>query len=230
METLLYLSLGLNLILLTFLCRSYIRKKLQEHKTTRSQPAPETPPQPRPIVNAQLRTIAETCEAKLAEEDRGKVKLLVHYQDKEHLAILQIGELMISLRRNNENQSLFKINSFMEALTLAKYGYDGTARYIPVPAELESILAQRHIINVYLEALGLEKISEKEDFWCVDTETGWNTGWKRFNCDVNEAFSRLHCKSRVRTSESNYLHQTEHEEFVNLLLLLKGWEYLFIEV
>ncbi len=230
METLLYLSLGLNLILLWFIAR----KQTKKEKQTVPKQSPSEPQKPRPIVNAQLRTIAEACEAKLPEEDRGKVKLLVHEKKTEQVAILQIGELKISLCRDNKNQSLFKIHSFMEALKLANKGYEvnglGTGRYIPVPQEVELILSQRHIINVYFEALGLEQISDEDDFWCVDTETGWNTGWKRFSWNVAIAFERLHRKSKIRTSDGEYLSQVEHEDKVNLFLLLKGWEYLFVEV
>lgn len=160
--------------------------------------------------------------------------MLVHKRDREHLAILQIGELKISVRRDGQNQSLFKVHSFFEALQLANNGYcvdnGNTGRYIPVPAELETILSYAHIINVYLKALGLEQIPEKGDFWCVDTKTGWNTGWKRFNWSVTEAFKRLHGKSRIRMSDGELLYEVEHEEIVNLFLLLKGWDYLFIEV
>lgn len=233
METLLYLSLGLNIILLwLFVYKKNKTGSPLSKQKTKSAPKShkKTEQKPHPVVNAQLRAIAQTCEAKLQKEDRGKVKLLVRHDKTDKVAILQIGELRISLCRNDQNQSMFKINSFMDALELAKDGYGGTARYIPVPSELQIILAQHHIINVYLEALGLEQISKKDDFWCVDTETGWDTGWKRFHWNVEEAFCRLHRKSKIHTSDGEFLTQIKHEKKINLLLLLKGWDYLFTEV
>ena len=176
-----------------------------------------------------MRTIAESCEAKLPEEERGKIKLLID-TDHARLAALKIGELRISLCRYGRNQSLFKINSFMDALKLAKNGYDGTGRYIPVPDEIEKILSQRHIINVYLEALELEQISEQDDFWCVDTVTGYPSGWKRFEWNEEIAFSRLYGKSGVRTHDGRYLATVEQKSYINLFLLLKGWDHLFVEV
>ena len=229
METLLQLSLGFTLLMLALFFNSGTNSE-KAPKAPKKQSEPAQPPRPRPVVNAKLRTIAAACEAKLPEEDRGKVKLFAYREDTEHIAVLQIGDLNISLRRNRQNRSLFTISSFMEALLLAKDGYDGTGQYIPVPREVEFILSQKRIINVYLEALGLEQISEKDDFWCVDTATGWSTGWKRFNWDVAEAFSRLHDKSGIRTSDGNFISQTEYEKNAKLLLLFKGWEHLFVEI
>lgn len=233
METLFFLSVGLNiaLIVLFFYRR---RPKTSQKSAEKQQPAaPVTEQKTRSVVNAPLRAVAEVCEAKLSEEDRGKVKLLVHKDDTQHLAILQIGELKISLRRNDVNQSLFNLRSFYETLEWANNGYNVkglcTGRYIPVPEEVEFVLSQRHIINVYLEALGLEQISEKDDFWCVDTETGWNTGWKRFGWSVAKAFEKLHRKARIRTSDGAFLPQVEAEDKAKLFLLLKGWEHLFVE-
>ncbi len=228
MEKLLYFSLGLNLVLLTILCCKKTKKKIQTPQKKSCQST--LVPQVRPCVNKQLRIIAEACEARLAEQDRGKVKLLVERENTDKVAALQIGNLRISLCRDKQNQSLFKVDSFIEALKLANSGYNGTARYITVPAELESILAQRHIINVYLDALGLEQISEKEDFWCIDTKTDRSTEWKRFNGSVNEAFLNLHRSSKIRNADGQFLSQVVHEEKTNLILLLKGWEHLFIEV
>lgn len=229
METLFYVSLGINLVLIWFLVRQSKRTETAKKAPKQHAAPPEAKPKPRPVVNAQLRTIAEACEAKLPQEDRGKIKLLVKDDAPEKPAILQIGDLKLSLCRMEKPQSLFHISSFMEALTAACFGYNGTGRYIPIPKEVEQILSQRHIINVYLEALGLEKISEKEDYWCVDTETGWNTGWKRFQWDIAIAFERLHRKSRIRQPNGEYLTMVESEEKVNLFLLLKGWEHLFVE-
>lgn len=229
METLFFLSVGLNIILIGLFF--YRRKpKVSQKSVEKQQPAaPVTEQKPRPVVNAQLRAVAEVCEAKLSEEDRGKVKLLVYEYDIQHLAILQIGELKISLRRDNVSQSLFSLRSFYEALGMASDGYGGTGRYIPVPEEVEFVLSQRHIINVYLETLGLEQISEKDDFWCVDTETGWNTGWKRFDWSAAKAFEKLHRKARIRASDGAFLPQVEAEDKAKLFLLLKGWEHLFVE-
>ena len=235
METLFYFSVLTNLILIWLLVQKRKAPEQAKDKKIKCNETPQAPaPKPRPIVNAQLRTIAEACEAKLPEEHRGKVKLLVHEKNTTQVAALQIGELKINLWRNGKNQSLFKIRSFMEALQLANRGYcvDGgnTERYIPVPWEVDFVLSQQHIINVYLEALKLEQISVEENFWCVDTQTGYNTGWKRFNGSVAVAFEKLHKQSRIRTSDGYFLHQVEHEENINLFLLLKGWEYMFVEV
>lgn len=234
METLFYLSVLTNLILIWLLVQKRKAPEQEKDKKIKCNETPRAPkPKPSPIVNAQLRTIAKACEAKLPAEERGKVKLLVHKDNTIQIAALQIGDLKINLWRNDKNQSLFKIRSFMEALQLANTGYcvngGHTGRYLPVPQEVEFILSQRHIINVYLEALGLEQISAEENFWCVDTQTGYNTGWKRFNWNVAVAFEKLHKKSRIRTSDGCFLHQVEHEENINLFLLLKGWEYLFVE-
>jgi len=231
METFLYLSLGLNIILLVICFAN--KKGMQELPKEKKLPTPEVPAQAkeRPIINEQLKKIADECEAKLPEEDRGKVKLLVQYNNHKKLAILQIGDLRISLCRRGNNQSLFTINSFYEALQLARDGYDdGTARYIPVPSELETILAQRQIINVYLKALGLEQISEEDDFWCVNTETGWNTGWKRFDYDIDVAFKKLKHRSWIRTKKGQFLRLTDRPENAKLFLLLKGWEHMYSEV
>ncbi len=233
METILYLSLCLNLIFIGHL----VHKKIPKRKNSKKdEPLPITPvveQKPHSQASAALRVIADVCERQLEEKDRGKVKLLVHEDDPQHLAALQIGELRISLRRNNENLSLFHISSFRAALELARNGYCvkgfQTARYIPVPKEIEFILSQRHIINVYLKTMGLEQISEKDDFWCVDTETGWNTGWNRFGWNTTKAYDKLHRKSRVRTSDGNYIPQVACEDKVSLFLLLKGWEHLYFE-
>lgn len=229
MEILLYLSLGLNLVLLFFILPSKTGKKPENTKDQQNPTRTESSFTPRPVVNTSLRTIAESCEAKLPEEERGKIKLLID-TDHARLAALKIGELRISLCRYGRNQSLFKINSFMDALKLAKNGYDGTGRYIPVPDEIEKILSQRHIINVYLEALELEQISEQDDFWCVDTVTGYPSGWKRFEWNEEIAFSRLYGKSGVRTHDGRYLATVEQKSYINLFLLLKGWDHLFVEV
>lgn len=235
MEILTYFNFGMNVVLILFLF-CYLTRSNKEKKHPDAAPIAKQDPQPaeeqKPsrVVNAQLQTIAEACEAKLPEADRGKVKLLVRDEKPEQLALLKIGNLYLSLCRDNKNQSLFKIDSFLEALRLANKGYSGTGRYIPIPEEVEFLLSQRRIINVYLEALGLEKISAEDDFWCVDVKAGWNTGWKRFDWSVDRAFVQLHAKSRIRMADGHYLAQTISEDKVNLFLLCKGWEHLFIEV
>lgn len=235
METLLAVSLGLNLILICLLLSkrqiSHPQDEKPQHPCPQAnQPVPPKMPPAESSRNEQLRTIAASCEAKLPEEDRGKVKLLVYHEVPQQIAALQIGDLKISLCRNYFVQSMFKVHSFLEALILAKDGYRGTGRYIPTPQELEKILSQRHIINVYLEAMGLSLISDTEDFWCVDTKTGYKTSWKHFYWKAQVAFDCLAPKSKIRTSDKKYLTTTERSDKVNLILLLKGWEHLFDEV
>lgn len=231
MEKILYLSLGLNLILLAII---WLQKKkaatpAKDEKTavppTSSEKAVENAP--RPPFNEPLKRIADDCEAKLPEEERGKVKLLIE-KDNNRLAALQICGLRISLCREAKFQSLFDTDNLLEALELACNGYDGTGRYIPVPAEVKIVLNHRKTINVYLKALGLEQIPENEEFCCLDVETGWNTGWKRFDWDPQEAFCRLRKKFRTFSErEGLRVHKGQRTK---LFLLLKGWEHLFTEI
>lgn len=231
MEKILYLSLGLNLILLAIIWLQ--RKKgsipAKDEKTaappTSSEKTAETVF--RPPFNEPLKRIADDCEAKLPEEERGKVKLLTD-KNNNRLAALQICGLRISLCRDGKFQSLFCVNNLLGALELACNGYEGTGRYIPVPKEVKCILQNRKTINVYLKALGLEQIPENAEFCCLDVETGWNTGWKRFNWDTKEAFYRLGKNFRT-FSEKNDL-QIHQGQRTQLFLLLKGWEYMFVEI
>lgn len=230
MEKILYLSLGLNLILLAII---WLQKKkaaapAKDEKTavppTSSEKAAETAS--RPPFNEPLKRIADDCEAKLPEEERGKVKLLIE-KGNNRLAALQICGLRISLCREAKLQSLFDTDNLLEALELACNGYEGTGRYIPVPREVKCILQNRKTINVYFKALGLEEIPENAEFCCLDVETGWNTGWKRFNWDTKEAFYRLSKKFRTFSeNEDLRLHKGQRTK---LFLLLKGWEYMFAE-
>lgn len=231
MEKILYLSLGLNLILLAII---WLQKKkgavpAKDEDTaappTSSEKAAETVF--RPPFNEPLKRIADDCEAKLPEEQRGRVKLLVE-KDNNRLAALQICGLRISLCREAKFQSLFDTNNLLEALELACNGYEGTGRYIPVPREVKCILQNRKTINVYFKALGLEEIPENAEFCCLDVETGWNTGWKRFNWDTKEAFYRLNKKFRTFSENDDLrLHKGQRTK---LFLLLKGWEYMFAEI
>lgn len=230
MNTLLYLSLGFNVLLLFLICRKPLKRAcltIKKAKTDKKA-SPEIETNTPRVTNKHLKEIAVECETLLPEEDRGKVKLLI--DDKyAQLAALQIGELRISLCRYKHSRSLFVPGTFLDALRLACEGYEGTGRYIPVPREVYFVLSQCRIINVYLEALGLETISARDNFWCVDVETGWNTGWKRFRWDIDVAFAKLHHLARIRTGGKKYARNTASLE-AKLFLLLKGWDYMFVEV
>lgn len=186
-----------------------------------------TEEEPKQSFNVNLHQIANECEAKLPEEERGKVKILID-TDTHRLAALQIGEIRISLSREEKPQSLFYPNTFTEALILARNGYSGTGRYIPVPQEVRCVMQNRKVINVYLKALGLEQIPEDANFFCLAVQTGWDTGWKRFNWDIDIAFNILNGKQRVLNKDGNLTDYQGQE--ITLFLLLKGWEHLFTEV
>lgn len=226
METLLYLSIGFNVVLLLIVCFKPVKRAYMAARKAKTdkKAAPEIKKNTPKVTNEFLKKLAAECEAQLPEEDRGKIKLLI---DTEHaqLAALQIGELRISLRRNERNQSLFRPLDFWDVLYLAKNGYNGTGRYVPVPHELDFILSQCRIINVYLKALKLEEISPEDAFWCVDVKTGWSTGWKRFEWNIAQAHAALSSKSEVRQHKGCSANKQG-----KLFLLLKGWNYMFVEV
>lgn len=226
METLFYLSMAVNLILLSAII--FLLRHNAENKTPILK-VPKTgfqPPQ-QAIRNQKLHNLAAVCEAKLPQEKRNSIKLLVEKDSPDLPAILQIGEIKISLKRNNVNRSLGEAKNIYEAVCYARNGYNGSGRYIPVPSEVDFVLAQKDIINVYLKALELEPISDKDKFWAVDTETGWNTGWKRFDWSVEKACQKLHNKFCIRT-QTGYKKPNENES-AKLFVLLKGWEHLFAE-
>lgn len=230
MDTLFYLSLALNVLFLLWLY-FLLRKKTPSKETAIIEEKPQEQAAPTPelpkIRNAKLHKLAEECDAKLPIEYRGKVKILVENDYPDKPAILQIEGLNISIKRLAQPASILNAETALDAISMACYGYEGTGRYVPVPSELEYILGYKDIINVYLQALGLEQISNKDDYWTVDVETGWNTGWKRFGWSVEEAYNKLKDKFKVRT-EKTYINTTYHENG-KLILLLKGWEHRFAE-
>lgn len=231
MEKLCYLSLGLNIFLLAALCLKKKKKDLPPAKeeTPTDKTSSKGIVQTKSGLSARedLRKIAARCEKKLLPEDRGKITLLTDTETAAFV-ILQIDGLNISLCRDGKPQSLFYVNRLTTALSLARDGYAGTGRYIPVPEEVKCVLRNRKAINVYLKELGLEQIPEHAEFCCLDVETGWNTGWKRFNWDIDEAYSRLKKKFRILNAEGKLV---KHEgQRTPLFLLLKGWEHLFAKV
>ena len=233
MERLLfYSSVVLNaiLVLTVFYIVCLKRDKKKEPETSKEEVENEVPhKQDEPIVKNQLlRDLAEKCEAELPEGFRNKVKILVEKEDPEKPAALQIGDIKISIKRYGENKSLFGVSNPMEALIIARDGYSGTGRYIPVPSELQFVIDNREVINVYLNALGLEEIFINDEFWCVDTATGWVTGWKRFHWSVDFAHSKLADKFLVRTKMTYKMLPSKNT--AKLFVLLKGWDHLFAEV
>lgn len=232
MKKLCYLSLGLNLFLLAALCLKSKKKSLppaKEEKTPADETSLKETVQTKSALSVRegLRKIAVRCEEKLPPEDRGKISLLTDTETAAFV-ILQIDGLNISLCRDGKPQSLFYVDHLKAALSLACDGYAGTGRYIPVPKEVKLVLKNRKAINIYLEALELEQIPEHAEFCCLDVETGWNTGWKRFNWDVDEAFSRLKQKFRILNAKGELV---KHKgQRTPLFLLLKGWEHLFAKV
>lgn len=244
MEILLYVSLVVNVLLLvlvcfltahvvffTIICHRKLNGNLTLDKnifiTEQPLKTAENPNQ-QEAVYLSFRELVAECEAKLPPQERGLIKLLVEKEYPSLPAILQVGDLKISLKRFGFNRSLFEPCCVWEALTIARDGYNGTTRYIPVPKELEFILSKRDAINVYLQALGLETISAESTFWTVDIETGRNTGWKRFDCNIGTAFRKLRSRFRLRTPEGYDIASDNAQ--AKLLLLLKGWEHLFTEV
>lgn len=225
MKKLLYLSLSLNFVLLALLFKDRT-KRTNTDKASRTKKTPGRPDEMSLFTREQLQTLAKECEAKLPETERDKIKLLIDTET-EQLAALQIETLKISLSRNKKLQSLFYTDDLREALIFACNGYDGTGRYIPVPQEVRYIMQNRTAINIYLEALGLEQIPKDANFFCLDVQTGWKTGWKRFDWNINVAFDELVDKQRILDKDGKFTDGEKQK--VALFLLLKGWEHLFIE-
>ena len=134
MERLLfYSSLALNaflvLMIFYFVCIKGGKKKEQvkPNKTKALQEEVEqkaSVKQDKPaIVNQRLHDLAEKCEAELPESFRNKVKILVEKESPELPAALQIGDIKISIKRYDENKSLFGVSNPMEALIIARDGY-----------------------------------------------------------------------------------------------------------
>lgn len=229
-----YLSILLNAVLiimlsmLTFKMRqlSWNLPQRQKSEPEEEQPAASPPP----VRNKRLHDLALACEAKLPAERRNMAKILVETDEPDLPALLQIGELKISLKRDGKNRSLYEVDSAAAALHIARYGHPGTGRYIPVPAEVEFVLAHLDIINTYLEALGLEVFFAQSKFWTVNTQTGYSTGWKRFNWDIKTALEKLQDKFQIRQSDGTYQTPPPNQPAkAKLFVLLKGWEHLFAE-
>lgn len=234
METIFYGSLLLNagliflIVYWLFTGKTVFYAKKTKADGLPAKTEPEIPPAVSGgIVNEKLHSLALMCEEKLPRHYRGLIKILVESGKPELPAILQVGNLKISIMRNGSNHSVLEAQSPLEAICLARDGYDGTGRYITVPSELEFIIRHKDAINVYLQALELEPISETADYWTVGVETGWNTGWKRFDWDVNVANKRLKNKFKIRTPDG--YHVPRGHQDAKLILLLKGWEHLFVE-
>ena len=235
METIFYGSLLLNAgLILLIIYWLFTGKTAFYTKKTKNEDLPaKTEPEISPvaaghIVNETLHALSSACEEKLPLHFRGLIKILVECDKPELPAILQVGDLKISIMRNRDNLSVLEAQTPLEAICLARDGYDGTGRYITVPSELEYIIRHKDAINVYLRTLELEPISETANYWVVDVETGRNTGWKRFDWDVNVAYKRLKNKFKIRTP-AGYRIPRDHQS-AKLILLLKGWEHLFVEV
>ena len=234
METMFYWSLALNGILLLTIVwllnsreNSVKNEQSDEQKTQESEFYRADPKEENGTANEVLYALSQECEAKLPEESRGLIKILVEKSRPQYPAILQIGDLKISLRRDGMNCSVLPANFCIDAVSMACHGYEGAGRYIPVPSELEYVMAHKDIINVYLQALGLEQISANDNFWVVDVSTGLNSGWKRFNWSVATAYEKLKNKFMLRTPAG---YQSINEsKGAKVILLLKGWDHLFVE-
>ena len=234
MEIILCLSLLANIVLLVIVFRmkkskdvlevkSVSESSIQSVENEKTSQITETC-----IKNNELHELAKRCEAELPVEHRGLVKILIEKEFPDLPAALQIGDVKISIKRDNKNVSLFDVVSPRDVLNIARDGYNFTGRYVPVPCELETVLRNADVINVYFRALGLEEISCENDFWCACTETGWRTGWKRFDWSVDVALEKLGDKILVRRANAIF-RNTPPKGVAKLFVLLKGWEHLFVE-
>ena len=123
---------------------------------------------------------------------------------------------------------MFDTHNIIYALNLARCGYTRSARIIPTRSEIEFILAHREIINPYLEELGLEQISEKDEFWFLDVPSDWTFNWSTYKWDLSVAYDKLHDKFRVLTPDG--IRKEPSKLDAKLILLLSGWEDLFEEI
>ena len=242
MSTLLYLSLTLNIILFCVIVRNNIKKRPSSKKdesndekinnVSTDEPPVKTNETPAATnshsLNRDLYTLAKECEEKLDPQFKGLIKILVEKNAPTIPAALKVGDVKLSLKRNEKIYSYFSISSPREALYIARDGYERTGRYIPVPKEVEYILAHTKAINVYLTALNLDKICNSDDFVCIQTETGWISGWKRFNWNIERVLEKLKNNFKVHTSEG--YKPFEDGQSAKVFVLLQGWEYLFVEV
>ena len=175
-----------------------------------------------------LRNLATKCEERLIPEHRNLVKILIEKDYPELAAILQIEDLQISIKRDHKNQSMFNVYNVIYALNTARCGHSRSARYIPLRSEVEYILAHREVINVYLEELGLETISETDGFCFLDIPADQTFKWADYKWDLSIAFSQLKDKIKVLTPDG--VCNDFSGRNAKLILLLKGWDHLFEEV
>mgnify|MGYP003306597519 CR=1 FL=1 len=81
METLLYLSLAINVMLSVFVVYRHFKTTPKINQETLSQPAPEqqnpTPVRPAQNINQRLHDLALKCEDQLPDTHRGLIKILV---------------------------------------------------------------------------------------------------------------------------------------------------------
>lgn len=238
MVTLLCISLVLNVGFLTFIAYNCQKQK----QTTKSSSTHETENKtveetyqtsvqssaPLTMWNEHLRDLAISCEEKLLPEDRGLIKILVEREHPDFPAILKVGNIMLSIKREESNISQFDVSTPRETLVLARDGYNRTARYLLVPNEMEFVLKHYKAINVYLEALGLETINPKNKFWSINTSTSWYSGWKRFNWNIDTVLK--HYNGFFMTVSEKGCTFNVHKAKAKLLLKLSGWEHLFCEV
>ena len=175
-----------------------------------------------------LRNLVERCEQKLLPEHRGIVKILVEKEFPELPAILQIEDLKISIKRDHKNKSMFNVHNAIYALNIARCGHTRSARHIPCLSEIKLILAYKDIINVYLEELGLDIISDKDSFWYIDMPSNWVFKWKNYSWDISKAYDKLQDKIFVLTPEGT----KKHLDVTNakVILLLNGWFDLFEKI
>ncbi|MBE6451442.1 MAG: hypothetical protein E7016_05720 [Alphaproteobacteria bacterium] len=242
METLFYLSLALNLLLLGTIVGFVVSKNItpKTQKTASNKPVlteptsvqQEQPVQKRQpvIVNPELYHLAYQCEKQLPEGFKNRIKILVETEYPEYAAILQVDDIKISIRRNERNQSVFSAQTPLDAINIARFGYETTGRYVPVPDELKKILAMKDAVNVYLRALNLEEISENDEFWCVHTEAGCReTGWKALGWSAETAHKIFKNDFHLYKGDGQLQHCRDGQN-AKVFVLLKGWEHLFTQV
>ena len=175
-----------------------------------------------------LRNLAKMCEEKLIPEHQNLIKILIEKDYPELASILQLEEIKISIKRDGKNVSMFDVYNKIFALNLARCGHYKSVRDIPSKSELEFILAHREIINVYLENLGLETISEKDEYWFIDVPEGQVFSWKDYNWNLQTGFQQLKDKIKVLTPDG--IRDEPSGGHAKLILLLNGWENLFEDI
>lgn len=175
-----------------------------------------------------LRNLATKCEERLIPEHQNLIKILIEKDYPELASILQLEEIKISIKRDGKNVSMFDVYNKIFALNLARCGHYKSVRDIPSKSELEFILAHREIINVYLENLGLETISGKDEYWFIDVPEGQVFSWKDYNWNLQTGFQQLKDKIKVLTPDG--IRNEPSGGHAKLILLLNGWDHLFEEV